>query len=127
MVLAVPEVVGRPHPLSIVEQKIAKLLGMDKELQSLFVYNQFVAGTSGPKAKVDLLWSEGRVVVELDGDEHRREKYRADRHRDYELLCAGYLVLRITNAEVLEDATRAIEKIRDVVRIRCASAGVFHE
>jgi NAD(P)-dependent dehydrogenase (short-subunit alcohol dehydrogenase family) len=28
----------------------------------------------------------------------RSKRFRADRHRDYELLVAGYLVLRITNA-----------------------------
>jgi hypothetical protein len=124
-VLAKPDVVGRPHPLSIVEQRIARLLQSDEELRAVFDYNQFVSETAGPKTQVDLLWSKGRVVVEFDGDEHWREKYRADRHRDYELLRAGYLVLRITNSEVLEDAGRALEKIRDVVRLRRGAEGVL--
>ena len=117
-VLARPEVVGRPHPLSAVEQRMAKLIAADPELCPLFAYNREVAGLRGPRARVDLVWTAGRVVVEFDGDEHARAGYRADRHRDYELLCAGYLVLRITNAEVTEDAVRAREKIRDVVRLR---------
>lgn len=124
-VLAKPEVVGRPHPLSAVEQRIARLLQSDEELRAVFDYNQFVSEITGPKTQVDLLWSKGRVVVEFDGDEHWREKYRADRHRDYELLRAGYLVLRITNSEVLEDAGRALEKIRDVVRLRNGAEGVL--
>ncbi len=124
-VLAKPEVVGRPHPLSAIEQRIATLLQSDEELRTVFDYNQFVSEIAGPKTQVDLLWSKGRVVVEFDGDEHWREKYRADRHRDYELLRAGYLVLRITNSEVLEDAGRALEKIRDVVRLRRGAQGVF--
>ncbi|MBB4196772.1 hypothetical protein GGD83_000549 [Rhodoblastus sphagnicola] len=123
--LAKPEVVGRPHPLSAVEQRIARLLQADAELRAVFDYNQFVPEISGPKTQVDLLWSRGRIVVEFDGDEHWREKYRADRHRDYELLRAGYLVLRITNSEVLEDAGRALEKIRDVVRLRGGAQGVL--
>jgi very-short-patch-repair endonuclease len=122
-ILAQPEVVGKPHPLSAVEQRMAKRLQADEDLRALFCHNQFVADISGPRAQVDLLWSQGRVVVEFDGDEHWREKYRADRHRDYELLRAGYLVLRITNGEVLEDAGRALEKIRDIVRLRRRAEG----
>jgi Protein of unknown function (DUF559) len=121
--LAQPEVVGRPHPLSAVEQRIARLLQSDEELRAVFDYNQFVPEVSGPRTQVDLLWRTGRLVVEFDGDEHWREKYRADRHRDYELLRAGYLVLRITNGEVLEDAGRALEKIRDMVRLLRGAEG----
>jgi very-short-patch-repair endonuclease len=69
--------------------------------------------------KVDLLWAEGRLVIELDGEEHRgRRAYRDDRHRDYELLCAGYAVVRIPNDEIVEDFAKALEKIRSVVRLR---------
>jgi hypothetical protein len=122
-ILARPEVVGRPHPLSAVEQRIARLLQSDEELRAVFDHNQFVPEIAGPRTQVDLLWRTGRLVVEFDGDEHWREKYRADRHRDYELLRAGYLVLRITNSEVMEDAGRALEKIRDMVRLRRGAAG----
>ncbi|MCW2318425.1 very-short-patch-repair endonuclease [Rhodoblastus acidophilus] len=122
-ILAQPQVVGKPHPLSAIEQRIARRLQADEELRALFDHNQFVTDISGPRTQVDLLWSQGRVVVEFDGDEHWREKYRADRHRDYELLRAGYLVLRITNGEVLEDIGRALEKIRDIVRLRRRAAG----
>lgn len=116
--LAAPQVLGRPHPLSAVEQKMAAIIERDAELRFLFSWNQFVSGLSGPRAKVDLIWNDGRVVIEFDGAEHARERYRADRHRDYELLRAGYLVLRLVNEEVLEDAGRSLEKIRDVVRLR---------
>ena len=121
--LAAPPVIGRPHPLSAVEQKMAAMITKDGELRFLFSWNQFVSGLSGPRAKVDLVWSDGRVVIEFDGAEHARAKYRADRHRDYELLRAGYLVLRLVNEEVLEDAGRSLEKIRDVVRLRRREQG----
>lgn len=117
-VLARPAVLGRPHPLSAVEQRMAKLIAADRELRALFAHNREIPGLRGPRARVDLVWPAGRVVVEFDGDEHSRARYRADRHRDYELLRAGYLVLRITNTEVLEDAIGAREKIRDIVRLR---------
>ena len=73
----------------------------------------------GSTPRVDLLWREGKVVVELDGSEHERDpNYGADRHRDYELLVAGYLVLRLTNAEVELDLGRSVEKVRRVVNLR---------
>ena len=57
--------------------------------------------------------------MELDGPDHRSDlKFAEDRHRDYELLVAGYLVLRITNDQIETDLQRAIEKIRAVVRFR---------
>ncbi|WP_183438102.1 DUF559 domain-containing protein [Methylobacterium sp. R2-1] len=78
-------------------------------------------GTWGARPRVDLLCRAHRVVVELDGPEHRTEpKFGNDRHRDYELLTAGYLVLRLTNEQVAADLPLAIEKIRAVVRLRAA-------
>ena len=41
-----------------------------------------------------------------------------DRHRDYELMVAGYLVLRITNDQIETDLQRAMDKIRAVIRFR---------
>jgi very-short-patch-repair endonuclease len=72
-----------------------------------------------PTPRVDLLWRDSKIVVELDGAEHDRDPdYAADRHRDYELLVAGYRVLRLTNAEVQLDLGRSLEKIRRVVNLR---------
>ena len=76
-------------------------------------------GPLGPTPRVDLLWRDGKVVVEIDGVEHERNStYAADRHRDYELLVAGYLVLRLTNIEVELDLSRSLEKVRRVVNLR---------
>ena len=110
----------RPHHASLVEQRVEAALSRDPELAPLFICNQ-IAPILGPGTppRVDLLWREGKVVVELDGPEHQgNPNFAADRHRDYELLVAGYLVLRITNAQVETDLQRTIEKIRAVVRYR---------
>lgn len=111
-------VVGQPHPFSDIEKKLARWLQDDDELQALFAFNQPVRSLHGRVHKVDLLWETGRVVVEIDGyaDHNTRSMFRDDRHRDYELLMAGYRVLRITNDEVEDDCGRVIEKIRGVVR-----------
>lgn len=116
---------GRAHPGSLVEQRLETALRADMELGQLFRCNQSIRlNPFGIAPRVDLLWPEGRVVVELDGPEHRSDpQFANDRHRDYELLVAGYLVLRITNDQIETDLPRAIEKIRAVVRFRQSNEG----
>ncbi len=107
---------GKPHHSSDVEQKLYTHLLQDSELGALFGFNQTVEGT---QYKADLLWQEGKVVVELDGDDHRQlYKFNDDRHRDYELLLNGYLVLRLPNKVVSDGVDVALHKIRNVVRFR---------
>jgi len=111
---------GLPHPLSEIEQRLAKALEADTELAPLFDFNQFVATVRGSKPKVDIVWMEGRLVVELDGygSHGNRAAFMYDRHRDYELALSGYTVLRLANDEIAQDYGKAIEKIRDLVRLR---------
>jgi very-short-patch-repair endonuclease len=113
---------GAPHPLSEIEQRLAAMLAGDAELSELFRFNWFVDTVRGSRPKVDLVWIDGRLVVELDGygDHGTRRAFIGDRHRDYELMLSGYIVLRLANDEVLQDFGRAVEKIRDVVRLRRA-------
>jgi len=119
---------GEPHPLSDAERRVAKALRADAELAPLFSFNQFIDTVRGSRPKVDLLWSEGRLVVELDGfaSHGNRAAFIYDRHRDYELTLSGYTVLRLANDEVVQDIGKAVEKIRDLVKLcraRIASEG----
>jgi very-short-patch-repair endonuclease len=68
---------------------------------------------------VDLVWTKGRLVIELDGyDSHgNRGAFMYDRHRDYELTLSGYTVLRLANDEIAQDIEKAVEKIRDIVHL----------
>jgi very-short-patch-repair endonuclease len=111
---------SRAHPASAVERRVEAALARDAELAGLFSGNEAVTVPGHEsRVRVDLLCRAHRVVVELDGPEHRAPAvFEADRHRDYALLAAGYLVLRLTNRQVETDLARAIEKIRDVVRLR---------
>jgi very-short-patch-repair endonuclease len=113
---------GAPHPLSEIEQRLAAMLSDDTELAALFRFNWFVDTVRGSRPKVDLVWTDGRLVVELDGysDHATRRAFIGDRHRDYELALSGYTVLRLANDEIVQDFGRAIEKIRDLVRLRRA-------
>ena len=91
-----------------------------RELGALFAFNQTVTTVHGSTPKVDLLWTEGRLVVELDGYESHggRAAFALDRHRDYELMASGYVVLRLANDEIAQDYEKALEKIRDLARLR---------
>jgi very-short-patch-repair endonuclease len=111
---------GKPHPFSPGEQILAKKLSQDAELARLFFFNQNVETSRGKKYLVDLLWLDGKVVVEIDGYRHHGNSFAfvEDRHRDYELLITGYVVLRLPHDEVVNDVEIAIEKIRDVVKFR---------
>jgi very-short-patch-repair endonuclease len=111
---------GSPHPTSEIEKKMAAVLAADQELGYLFAFNQTVATARGSQPKVDILWSEGRLVVELDGYESHggRSAFVRDRHRDYELMVSGYVVLRLANDEIAQDCEKALEKIRDLVCLR---------
>jgi hypothetical protein len=94
---------GLPHPFSEIEQRLAAMLGDDTELAELFCFNWFVDTVRGSRPKVDLVWIEGRLVVELDGysDHATRRAFIGDRQRDYELALSGYTVLRLANDEIM--------------------------
>jgi very-short-patch-repair endonuclease len=117
---------GRAHHASAIEQRVEAALRRDSELAPLFSCNETVAIRGyGTPPRVDLLWRDGRVVVELDGPDHQDDpKFANDRHRDYELLLAGYLVLRMTNDQVATDLQAAIEKIRAVVHFRKSTLSI---
>jgi len=111
---------GRPHPFSPGEAKLAQWLAQDAELGPLFRFNQLVKTVRQQTYLVDLLWAEGRLVVEIDGYRHHGNRFgfAQDRHRDYELLISDYVVLRLPHDQVISDVEVAVEKIRDVVRFR---------
>ncbi len=116
---AVPPPIGKPHPLSPAEQQLARRVAGVPVLASLLRFNQLLCLPSGNAHRVDVLWPEGLLVIEVDGLDHsQRQRYVADRHRDYELLAAGYLVLRLADEEVLKDPASALEKIRTCVQLR---------
>ncbi|MDR1165036.1 MAG: endonuclease domain-containing protein [Deltaproteobacteria bacterium] len=66
---------------------------------------------------MDLLWPEGRLVVEVDGYSYHggQAAFEYDRHRDFLLLLSGYRAMRLSHAEIKRDSDRALQKIRDAV------------
>jgi hypothetical protein len=110
-------VFGRPHPLNETEKRIARAIAAAPDLAPLFRCNEIVETSSGSRPRVDLVWPDGRLVVELDNyiDHARRDAFVEDRQRDYELLLSGYSVLRLADDEIRRNVDEAIDKIRDLV------------
>ena len=113
-------VLGRPHPYSPGEQLLARQLAKDESLSGLFSFNTRVRTRFDNEFLVDLLWVNGKVVVEVDGYQYHsnRQAFSVDRRRDYELTVSGYLVLRLPHDEVMDDVELALERIRDMVHFR---------
>ncbi len=111
---------GQPHPCSPGEQLLAARLAVDEELAGLFNFNLLVRTVLGTCYLVDLLWAEGRLVVEVDGYRHHSSPaaFCQDRQRDYELLISDYLVLRLPHSDVMEETEKAIVKLRQTVGFR---------
>ena len=112
-----------PHPGSPGEQLLYAKLESDSQLAGLFQCNQRTRTNRGTSHIVDLVWPDGKIVVEVDGYRFHSNgiAFRNDRQRDYELLISGYLVLRLAHECVMQDVSRAVEKIRDVVEFRTAT------
>jgi very-short-patch-repair endonuclease len=72
---------GRTHPKSEGAAKLAKALADDPELGALFSANQPIETRFKNRPTIDLLWKQGRVVVEVDGGDHR-EAYNSRRTTD---------------------------------------------
>ena len=106
-------IIGQPHPGSEAEKLLHARITADEELRWLFQYNRIVVTSSGSSPCVDLVWHEGRLVVEIDGEDHRTlGSFIGDRKRDYELLLDGYRVLRLTSHDVLGDCDLVLHKLR---------------
>ncbi len=64
--------------------------------------------------EVDFLWRSAHLVVELDGYAYHsdRASFEADRRRDRELQARGFVVLRFTYREVMEEQDAVVASLR---------------
>ncbi|GAA2175184.1 hypothetical protein GCM10009846_24090 [Agrococcus versicolor] len=71
------------------------------------------------RRRVDLLVGD-RLVVECDGAEHHAgwTAHAADRERDRELVAAGYVVVRVTYRQVVDDWEAVLQDVLAIVRRR---------
>ena len=111
---------GRPAPHSDAEQTLERALARAPWARDR-QWNRSPRDLDPlhPAVIVDLLWPSERVVVEVDGADHRGPvKYARDRRRDNMLQRAGYLVLRYTNDHVLDDTSLVVAELAAVIAER---------
>lgn len=116
---------GRPCPSSgpekAVEAALARAAWSAERQWNVLIRT----GPLDPTPRVDIAWEAERVVVEIDGPEHRQlQKYQDDRVRDNRLHCAGWTVLRFTNDQVVADVASVVSTIETLIRARRAN-GMF--
>ncbi|MGW0454029.1 endonuclease domain-containing protein [Gordonia sputi] len=115
--LIVSRPTGAPAPHSAAEQALEYTLAQH-DWAAGRLWNRCptdLAALSGV-AIVDVLWPDARVIVEVDGPDHRRaDKYARDRRRDNMLQRHGYVVLRYTNEQVLGDTSSVVAELREVL------------
>ena len=117
--LSYPPIAGHPHPASDPEKRLQRALTLHEWATGREHNRSIRLGELSRPFTVDVLWRTERVIVEIDGNEHRAaERFAQDRVRDNELQTHGYMVLRFTNAQVMDDPQRAVDTIREAVSRR---------
>ena len=117
--LSYPPIAGHPHPASEPENRLYRALDVHEWATGREHNRAIRLGELSRPFTVDVLWRTEKVVVEIDGNEHRApERFAEDRVRDNQLQTHGYMVLRFTNAQVLDDPHRAVATIREAVSRR---------
>lgn len=66
-----------------------------------FQFQKMLRGESGKWYIADFYIHEYRVIIEIDGDYHRKDdwQYRKDRERTFDLEKFGYKVIRLRNCD----------------------------
>jgi very-short-patch-repair endonuclease len=68
----VSPIIGEPARNSDAEKALHSGIIRDPKLRLLFAYNQRIPTREGSTPIVDLVWEEGKLIVEIDGPDHRR-------------------------------------------------------
>src|SRR5690606_13954526 len=76
-------------------------------------------------ARVDLAYPELRSAIEYEGDGHRtdKEQWRKDIQRQRELEDRGWIVIRLTQADLDDDGGALIARLRRAIASRSAGTG----
>lgn len=89
--------------------------------RGLFVLNDHVAPVGGGRRlEVDLLCTELKLAVEIDGYFHFRspDGFRRDRRKDVALQCAGYWVVRFLADDVVTRLEEILETLDTLIATR---------
>jgi very-short-patch-repair endonuclease len=115
-VFSYPPVSGVPRADSAAEQALERALARHEWAKGRRWNHTYDWHLLGKPYRLDLFWASERLVVEVDGPDHRgRLKYADDRIRDTRLQVHGHHVLRFTNEQVLADVEGVVAQIRQLL------------
>jgi very-short-patch-repair endonuclease len=118
-VLTIPSVAGTPNGGSPTERTLEAALAQHSWAYGRVWHYRYQPTPLDLLRYLDVLWPLEKVVVEVDGDEHRgRLKWVDDRQRDNLLHLAGYVVLRFPNDRVAMDMAAVLNEIRMQLDLR---------
>ncbi|MEU8001079.1 DUF559 domain-containing protein [Catellatospora sp. NPDC049111] len=124
-VFSYPSPPGAPRADSEAEQALEHALAPQPWAQGREWNRRYQATELAREYRLDLCWPAERVVVEVDGADHRRHvKWADDRARDVHLQMYGYAVLRFANEDVLADVQLVVHQIHRVLNRRRDSARI---
>jgi very-short-patch-repair endonuclease len=112
-VLTIPPVSGSPNGGSATEKELEAALAQYPWADGRVWHQRYQPTPLDLLRYLDVLWPTEKVVVEVDGSEHRgRLKWADDCLRDNLLHLAGYVVLRFPNDRVASDLAAVLNDIR---------------
>jgi hypothetical protein len=78
---------------------------------------QVVIGGDLPVGRVDFLYREHRIVIEADSRKHHSSLRDAerDRWRDIELAAAGFVVIRVTWRQLIDEPARFVQALEQLL------------
>jgi very-short-patch-repair endonuclease len=113
---AIPPVSGVPRPDSLAETMLERALGPHDWANGRQWNYTYEWHLLGQRYRLDLYWEAARLVVEIDGPEHRGPlKFAEDRRRDNKLQQLGHRVLRFPNDDVISDVHAVVSDIKDML------------
>lgn len=71
-------------------------------------------------ARVDLAYPELKIAIEYEGDGHRKDKqqWRTDIRRQRDLEDRGWIVIRLTQADLDDDGAALLARVRNAIALR---------
>jgi len=118
-VVQFPPPSGKPRPDSPAELALERALALQPWAYGRKWNYTYEATHLTRQFRLDLYWAQERVVVEVDGSDHREpHKWVDDRDRDVYLQMYGHNVLRFPNEVVLADVQLVVQKIHHMVSRR---------
>ncbi|MET7423474.1 DUF559 domain-containing protein [Dactylosporangium sp. NPDC005555] len=117
--LTVPSLPNQPRRDSPAETTLERALGPHAWARGRHWNYRYEPRALGLPYVLDLFWPSERLVVEVDGRDHRgRYKFAADRRRDVDLHLQGHVVLRFTDDDILADVGAVVDKLRTMLQQR---------